>query len=301
MKYIIRVDHCYCCTVCPLPRTGALSFLAAALRPFHIYRAAEWIYVLIFPRAEYALSAAGDVSRAGDIPAKTGRLFATKRLHLQQLEQIKAADKYNDAGFNSFFKTGWKRFYLKWYEDAHPSASQLCPQTTALLRDIPSVKAAMFATLPDGSRLPRHRDPYAGSLRFHLGLATPNDDRCFIEVDGQRYSWRDGEGVLFDETYIHYAENTSGENRLILFCDIERPMRYRWAQKVNHWLGRHLMSAASAPNDIGDRTGGINRAFRYIYQIRIVGKRLKKWNKTVYYIVKWLLFGGIAWLIWSAF
>ncbi|ENZ6606657.1 aspartyl/asparaginyl beta-hydroxylase domain-containing protein, partial [Klebsiella pneumoniae] len=26
-----------------------------------------------------------------------------------------------------------------------------------------------------------------------------------------------------------------------------------------------------------------------------------KWNKTVYYIVKWLLFGGIAWLIWSAF
>ncbi|HGP7690526.1 TPA: hypothetical protein ACLU3C_005633, partial [Klebsiella pneumoniae] len=24
-------------------------------------------------------------------------------------------------------------------------------------------------------------------------------------------------------------------------------------------------------------------------------------NKTVYYIVKWLLFGGIAWLIWSAF
>ena len=196
-------------------------------------------------------------------------------LHLQQLEQIKAADKYNDAGFNSFFKTGWKRFYLKWYEDAHPSASQLCPQTTALLRDIPSVKAAMFATLPDGSRLPRHRDPYAGSLRFHLGPATPNDDRCFIEVDGQRYSWRDGEGVLFDETYIHYAENTSGENRLILFCDIERPMRYRWAQKVNHWLGRHLMSAASAPNDIGDRTGGINRAFRYIYQIRIVGKRLK--------------------------
>ncbi len=100
--------------------------------------------------------------------------------------------------------------------------------------------------------------------------------------------------MLFDETYIHYAENTSGENRLILFCDIERPMRYRWAQKVNHWLGRHLMSAASAPNDIGDRTGGINRAFRYIYQIRIVGKRLKKWNKTVYYIVKWLLFGGIA-------
>ncbi|MGT2494830.1 aspartyl/asparaginyl beta-hydroxylase domain-containing protein [Cupriavidus basilensis] len=31
---------------------------------------------------------------------------------------------------------------------------------------------------------------FAGSLRYHLGLATPNDDRCFIEVDGERHSWR---------------------------------------------------------------------------------------------------------------
>lgn len=26
---------------------------------------------------------------------------------------VKAAGAYNDAGFNSFFKTGWKRFYLE--------------------------------------------------------------------------------------------------------------------------------------------------------------------------------------------
>lgn len=222
-------------------------------------------------------------------------------LKLQEMAKIKTDGNFNDAGFNSFFKTGWKRFYLKWYEGAHPSAEQLCPQTTALLQALPSVKAAMFATLPDGSRLPRHRDPYAGSLRYHLGLATPNDDRCFIEVDGERYSWRDGDGVMFDETYIHYAENQSGEDRLILFCDIERPMRYRWAQAVNHGLGRYLMTAAAAPNDEGDKIGFINRIFRYIYRIRIVGKRIKKWNKPVYYVVKWLLFGLIAWGIWRLF
>ncbi|OKB66918.1 aspartyl beta-hydroxylase [Serratia marcescens] len=213
---------------------------------------------------------------------------------LMEIQQIKASDQFNDAGFNSFFKTGWKRFYLKWYEDSHPSAMTLCPQTTELLRALPSVKAAMFAELPDGSRLPRHRDPYAGSLRYHLGLITPNDDRCFIEVDGERYSWRDGEGVMFDETYLHYAENQSGQNRLILFCDIERPMRYRWTQAVNHWLGRNLMSAATAPNEEGDRTGGVNKMFKYIYAIRRVGKRLKAWNRTGYYIIKWFLFGGIA-------
>ncbi|HGH4408809.1 TPA: lipid A hydroxylase LpxO [Yersinia enterocolitica] len=219
---------------------------------------------------------------------------------LMEVQQIKASDKYNDAGFNSFFKTGWKRFYLKWYEDSHPSAMTLCPHTTTLLKGLPSVKAAMFAELPDGSRLPRHRDPYAGFLRYHLGLITPNDDRCFIDVDGTTYSWRDGEGVLFDETYIHYAENQSGQDRLILFCDIERPMRYRWAQWVNHWLGRNLMSAATAPNEEGDRTGGVNRAFKYIYAVRKVGKRLKAWNRRIYYLIKWLLFGGIAALIFYA-
>jgi beta-hydroxylase len=219
---------------------------------------------------------------------------------LMEVQQIKASDKYNDAGFNSFFKTGWKRFYLKWYEDSHPSAMTLCPYTTELLRGLPSVKAAMFAELPDGSRLPRHRDPYAGSLRYHLGLITPNDDRCFIDVDGTPYSWRDGDGVLFDETYIHYAENQSGQDRLILFCDIERPMRYRWAQGVNHWLGRNLMSAATAPNEEGDRTGGVNRAFKYIYAVRKVGKRLKAWNRRIYYLIKWLLFGGIAAVIFYA-
>ncbi|MBO9678123.1 MAG: lipid A hydroxylase LpxO [Acidovorax sp.] len=218
-------------------------------------------------------------------------------LRLREAGGIKASNRLDDVGFNSFFKSGWKRFYLKWYDDAHPSAATLCPNTTALLRAIPSVKAAMFAELPPGSRLVRHRDPYAGSLRYHLGLQTPNSEDCYIEVDGQRYHWRDGEAVVFDETFIHYAENTTQADRVILFCDIERPLRYRWAQAVNRWFAHHLLAAAAAPNEAGDRTGGINRAFHHIYQVRLVGKRLKAWDRRAYYLVKWTLFGGIAALI----
>ena len=39
-------------------------------------------------------------------------------LHVQRMAKIKAAERNDDAGFNSFFKTGWKRFYLKWYARA---------------------------------------------------------------------------------------------------------------------------------------------------------------------------------------
>ncbi|EXB86597.1 aspartyl/Asparaginyl beta-hydroxylase family protein [Acinetobacter sp. 272263] len=216
---------------------------------------------------------------------------------LYQQGGIKAASSYNDLGFNSFFKTGWKRFYLKWYDSSHPSAAELCPKTTALLKTLPTIKAAMFTELAPDSRLVRHRDPYAGSLRYHLGLLTPNDDRCFIDVDGQRYSWRDGESVVFDETYIHYAENKTDENRIILFCDVERPLKTRLMQNFNHWFGKKVMTAASSPNEAGDQTGGLNKLFTYVYQIRLKAKALKKTNRQLYYVLKWFLMLGIFFLI----
>ena len=214
--------------------------------------------------------------------------------NLLALKKIKAAEQNNDAGFNSFFKNGWKRFYLKWYDASHPSAEQLCPLTYALLKSIPSVKAAMFAELPPGGKLNPHRDPFAGSLRYHLGLATPNDDRCFIDVDGERHSWRDGQPVMFDETFIHWAINGSESDRIILFCDIERPMRYRWAQAVNRWLGRTMMTAAASPNESGDQTGMVSKLFKVSFVAGQYRRRYKAWNKTAYKLTKVGLIAGVA-------
>src|ERR1700741_603193 len=80
-------------------------------------------------------------------------------LALMAHARMKSPDQKDDAGFNSFAKSGWKRFYLKWYGDAHPSAERLCPRTTQLLRGIPNVSAAMFATLPPRAELNPHTDP----------------------------------------------------------------------------------------------------------------------------------------------
>ncbi|WP_373716402.1 aspartyl/asparaginyl beta-hydroxylase domain-containing protein [Roseateles sp.] len=212
---------------------------------------------------------------------------------LAEAGEIKKSDQYNDAGFNSFFKTGWTRFHLKWYGDAHPSARALCPVTTELLQRIPTVKAAMFAALPPGGRLVTHRDPFAGSVRYHLGLVTPNDDRCYISVDGERYSWRDGEGVIFDETYLHYAENQSDQMRIILFCDVERPLNNPLARAFNRFISHTLIRAAAAPNSATDKTGGINKAFAYVQQVRLLGKRIKASSRFAYYGLQWLIFGGL--------
>ncbi|WP_036596629.1 aspartyl/asparaginyl beta-hydroxylase domain-containing protein [Ottowia thiooxydans] len=220
-------------------------------------------------------------------------------LALAEAQRIRAAANMDDAGFNSFFKTGWKRFYLKWYGQAHPSATELCPRTTALLAGLPSIKAAMFAELPHGAKLGKHRDPYAGSLRYHLGLVAPGDERCFIDVDGERYVWHEGEGVVFDETYIHYAENQSGQNRIVLFCDVERPMTFRFAQWLNHWFGRNVVAAASSPNSEGDPTGVISKLFRISFYAGKARRAFKAWNPTVYKLTKvGLLVGVVALFVW---
>ncbi len=57
------------------------------------------------------------------------------------------------------------------------------------------------------------------------------------------------------------------------------------------------MTAASSPNTEGDKTGGINKAFRYLYQVRLRAKALKKTNRKLYYVLKWLILGGLlAWI-----
>jgi beta-hydroxylase len=224
-------------------------------------------------------------------------LIREEALRLDEGGRIRAATGYNDLGFNSFFRSGWKRFYLKWYGETPPSALQACPQTVALLSAIPSIKGAMFAALPPGGKLVRHRDPYAGSLRYHLGLVTPNAPACYIEVDGQRYFWRDGEAVMFDETFIHHAENTTDQTRVILFCDIERPVHFAPLAWLNRWFANNIMAASASQNEVGERIGGINRFFQIAYRARLKAKELKKSNRRLYYFLKWVLIFGLIYAI----
>jgi beta-hydroxylase len=211
--------------------------------------------------------------------------------------RIRSAATYNDLGFNSFFKTGWKRFYVKWYDEPLPSAKSLCPRTAELVESIPGINAAMFALLPPRTKLGAHRDPFAGSLRYHLGLVTPNSDLCRIVVDGEPYVWRDGEPVMFDETFIHIAENRSDVPRIILFCDIERPLRTRLVRALNHFVKTTLIRESQTENVPGDRVGLLNHIFNAVYRVRLIGKAIKRRSRVAHYTLKWLIFGGLLYLI----
>jgi beta-hydroxylase len=210
-------------------------------------------------------------------PLRDGwRDIREEALHLFDEGYIRAAEKHNDASFGSFFKEGWKRFYLKWYGEPLPSAHTLCPNTVALLDTIPSVKAAMFALLPPGSKLNPHRDPFAGSLRYHLGLITPNSDLCLIHVDGEPYSWRDGEDIVFDETYVHWAANDTAQTRVILFCDVERPLHTTVMRAINRFVGGVLGRATATQNIASEHVGAVNRLYGLAHR---AGEQRKKFKR----------------------
>ena len=240
-----------------------------------------------------------DVARFPELAPLAANWQTIRAEALQLLDEgrIRAAPTYNDLGFNSFFKTGWKRFYVKWYDEPLPSAKALCPKTVEIVEKIASVNAAMFALLPPGSKIGAHRDPFAGSLRYHLGLVTPNAETCRIVVDGEPYFWRDGEPVMFDETFIHTVENRSEVTRIILFCDIERPLRTRVVRALNHLVKLTLIRASRTQNAPCDRVGILNHVFNAAYRVRLIGKGIKKKSRVAHYALKWLILGGVLYLI----
>ena len=225
------------------------------------------------------------------------RIIRDEGLRLMDEGMVRTATAHNDIGFHTFFKRGWKRFYLKWYGDFFPSARDLCPKTVELVQSIPSVNAALFTLMPGKSKLGGHRDPFAGSLRYHLGLMTPNSDDCRIYIDGTPYSWRDGQAILFDETYIHSVDNATEQDRIILFCDVTRPIRNPIVRAINRFTIDHIVKITMAQNTDGEKVGILNKVSSSIYKLKGFFQSIKKWNRKVYYTGKYALMTGIVVLI----
>lgn len=114
------------------------------------------------------------------------------------------------------------------------SEVQNFPKTWKLVKKIPGLKSAMFSVLEPGKIIPSHRGIYEGCLRYHLGIRIPRDDsKCFIQIENFKYHWRLGEDIMFDDNFVHFAQNLSSETRVILFLDIEKKYENFFAQCLN--------------------------------------------------------------------
>lgn len=97
------------------------------------------------------------------------------------------------------------------------------------IKNIPSIKTAGLSKLSGGTVLTPHKGWGILSnnvIRCHYGIDVP--DGCYISVrnDNEEEEIRymtEGKWLAFDDSKIHYANNTSNKDRIVLLIDIQRP------------------------------------------------------------------------------
>ncbi len=136
---------------------------------------------------------------------------------------------------------GWKTFFFRAWGIRIASNCVRCPATAAALDRIPGLKSAFFSILLPGKHLPAHRGPYAGVLRYHLGLIVPDVARCRIRVGDEIGHWREGGSLIFDDTFEHEVWNNTESIRVVLFTDVARPLPWplRMINETVIWLIAH--------------------------------------------------------------
>lgn len=147
---------------------------------------------------------------------------------------------YTSGGIHQI---AWKSFMFKSGTFIEENCA-LAPETAKLLRGIPGVYTAFFSVLEPNQHIKAHWGYWKGFVRYHLGVVIPDNNRdrkCWIRVNpqaqsrdgdrsaieqGEKYYWREGEAVLFDDTFLHEAANQTEQVRVVLFLDVARKMAW---------------------------------------------------------------------------
>jgi len=120
----------------------------------------------------------------------------------------------------------WKTYFFFGYGHKIPHAPELCPESARLIGQIPGMTTALFSVLSPGMRLPPHRGPYSGVLRYHLALKVPEPaEGCGLRVGADVRHWEEGRSLVFDDVFEHEAWNDTDGVRVVLFLDFKRPLR----------------------------------------------------------------------------
>lgn len=121
----------------------------------------------------------------------------------------------------------WRFVPLHAFGRAHVANQELCPVTAGLIRQVPGLLNATFSVLEAGKHLPAHRGPYAGMMRYHLGLVVPppavGKPPSALRVENRILEWREGKGFLFDDSFEHEAWNNADSPRIVLIVDFTNP------------------------------------------------------------------------------
>lgn len=167
------------------------------------------------------------IERATDAIAKElAAVMAAERAELVpyiQYEDHMPLDQWRDLNRNP----DWTAIHLWRNGECVEANARHCPNTMALLQDVPQPKVAgagpnaMFSLLAPQTRIPPHVGVNNARLVCHLPLIVP--DGCWFRVGAETRHWQRGEAFVFDDTIEHEATNPSDQLRVVFIFDVWHP------------------------------------------------------------------------------
>ena len=121
----------------------------------------------------------------------------------------------------------WGAWYLWRNGEAVAGHAERCPATMAALEQapIPVIKGrspmALYSLLKPGTHIAPHHGMLNTRLICHVPLIAP--EGCSLRVGGETREWREGESLIFDDSFEHEAWNRAASTRIVLLFEIWRP------------------------------------------------------------------------------
>lgn len=156
------------------------------------------------------------------------------------LTNASSASFWNDWPEKELYATDheWKIIPFKAFDVTIEENCRRFPELWKFISSIPNLKVAIISKLSPGMKLTPHQGWGSHSnhvLRCHFGLSVPVEKACYISVadeyDDKKQKSIDEEiqyhsqdrWMIFDDSKLHYAENPTELDRIVLIVDIDRP------------------------------------------------------------------------------
>jgi hypothetical protein len=162
---------------------------------------------------------------AGDIKEE---LLAAMPLVAELGRPYLSAGMSPQAGFGSLVGSlDWTALDLFREGECQADILPLFPKTHAALSRVPLYGLSelpyeiFFSVLKPGQHINPHYGLSNHSLTVHLPLIVP--ENCWLTVNGKKHGWKEGEALLFDDTFLHEAVNNSADVRVVLIFSVWHP------------------------------------------------------------------------------
>lgn len=120
----------------------------------------------------------------------------------------------------------WKQFMLFARGQKETDNCHKAPLTCKIIEMFPEARfckrgQVKFSVLQPGTHIWPHCGPTNCRLRAHLGLIVPPDTE--IRVGTETRTWREGEWLIFDDSFEHEVRHLGSAFRLVLIVDVWHP------------------------------------------------------------------------------